>query len=214
MAGPRPVVLSGPSGAGKSTLLKKLMKEYNNVFGFSVSRKWAARTPIYYWLQVNSNTVTHLRRERDFFFFLITQFKKRVAQHKFWHECVDNPQTQQEPLDLERRMAKVQHLLPLSGPPSQLEFKSAVSLCFCWGFQITITSHERWCRPGSTRESSSRTPSSQGTCTGRVKLLCRTSRPGTSSAYLTSICREWRTSKRQTLIPSTSQSSRHPWKSW
>ncbi|XP_049602965.1 guanylate kinase [Syngnathus scovelli] len=37
MAGPRPVVLSGPSGAGKSTLLKKLMKEYNGVFGFSVS---------------------------------------------------------------------------------------------------------------------------------------------------------------------------------
>uniref|UniRef100_A0A3Q3X1N5 Guanylate kinase n=1 Tax=Mola mola TaxID=94237 RepID=A0A3Q3X1N5_MOLML len=37
MAGPRPVVLSGPSGAGKSTLLKKLMQEYDNVFGFSVS---------------------------------------------------------------------------------------------------------------------------------------------------------------------------------
>ncbi|XP_037133104.1 guanylate kinase isoform X2 [Syngnathus acus] len=37
MAGPRPVVLSGPSGAGKSTLLKKLLKEYNGVFGFSVS---------------------------------------------------------------------------------------------------------------------------------------------------------------------------------
>ncbi|KAI3374871.1 hypothetical protein L3Q82_021409 [Scortum barcoo] len=37
MAGPRPVVFSGPSGAGKSTLLKKLMKEYDNVFGFSVS---------------------------------------------------------------------------------------------------------------------------------------------------------------------------------
>ncbi|KAF7222360.1 guanylate kinase isoform X2 [Nothobranchius furzeri] len=37
MAGPRPVVFSGPSGAGKSTLLKKLMKEYENVFGFSVS---------------------------------------------------------------------------------------------------------------------------------------------------------------------------------
>ncbi|CAN9502810.1 unnamed protein product [Ophioblennius macclurei] len=33
----RPVVLSGPSGAGKSTLLKKLMGEYDNVFGFSVS---------------------------------------------------------------------------------------------------------------------------------------------------------------------------------
>lgn len=37
MAGPRPVVLSGPSGAGKSTLLKKLMKEYDSIFGFSVS---------------------------------------------------------------------------------------------------------------------------------------------------------------------------------
>ncbi|NXV41831.1 KGUA kinase, partial [Uria aalge] len=38
MQGPRPVVLSGPSGAGKSTLLKKLFKDYENVFGFSVSR--------------------------------------------------------------------------------------------------------------------------------------------------------------------------------
>ncbi|KAM9475897.1 guanylate kinase 1b isoform 2-T2 [Clarias gariepinus] len=37
MPGPRPVVLSGPSGAGKSTLLKRLMQEYEGVFGFSVS---------------------------------------------------------------------------------------------------------------------------------------------------------------------------------
>ncbi|XP_006894098.1 PREDICTED: guanylate kinase [Elephantulus edwardii] len=37
MSGPRPVVLSGPSGAGKSTLLKKLLEEYGNIFGFSVS---------------------------------------------------------------------------------------------------------------------------------------------------------------------------------
>ncbi|KAK2907899.1 guanylate kinase 1b [Channa argus] len=37
MSGPRPVVLSGPSGAGKSTLMKKLMKDYEDVFGFSVS---------------------------------------------------------------------------------------------------------------------------------------------------------------------------------
>ncbi|KAL6491435.1 hypothetical protein MHYP_G00017800 [Metynnis hypsauchen] len=37
MAGPRPVVLSGPSGAGKSTLLKMLMKEFEGLFGFSVS---------------------------------------------------------------------------------------------------------------------------------------------------------------------------------
>lgn len=39
MAGPRPVVMSGPSGAGKSTLLKKLLKDFDGVFGFSVSRK-------------------------------------------------------------------------------------------------------------------------------------------------------------------------------
>ncbi|KAM9322617.1 guanylate kinase [Pholidichthys leucotaenia] len=37
MPGPRPVVLSGPSGAGKSTLLNRLMKEFDGVFGFSVS---------------------------------------------------------------------------------------------------------------------------------------------------------------------------------
>uniref|UniRef100_A0A8C5AVV6 Guanylate kinase 1b n=1 Tax=Gadus morhua TaxID=8049 RepID=A0A8C5AVV6_GADMO len=37
MAGPRPVVLSGPSGAGKSTLMKRLLKDYEGVFGFSVS---------------------------------------------------------------------------------------------------------------------------------------------------------------------------------
>ncbi|KAJ3599335.1 hypothetical protein NHX12_033298 [Muraenolepis orangiensis] len=37
MAGPRPVVLSGPSGAGKSTLMKKLLSDYEGVFGFSVS---------------------------------------------------------------------------------------------------------------------------------------------------------------------------------
>lgn len=30
-------MLSGPSGAGKSTLLKRLMKEHEGVFGFSVS---------------------------------------------------------------------------------------------------------------------------------------------------------------------------------
>ncbi|XP_078280266.1 guanylate kinase [Rhinoraja longicauda] len=37
MAGPRPVVISGPSGAGKSSLLKILFKEYEEIFGFSVS---------------------------------------------------------------------------------------------------------------------------------------------------------------------------------
>uniref|UniRef100_A0A3B3SU15 Guanylate kinase n=1 Tax=Paramormyrops kingsleyae TaxID=1676925 RepID=A0A3B3SU15_9TELE len=38
MSGPRPVVLSGPSGAGKSTLLKRLLRDYEGVFGFTVSR--------------------------------------------------------------------------------------------------------------------------------------------------------------------------------
>ncbi|XP_062271059.1 guanylate kinase-like [Scomber scombrus] len=43
MAGPRPIVLCGPSGAGKSTLVKKLMKDYEGIFGFSVSH--TTRTP-------------------------------------------------------------------------------------------------------------------------------------------------------------------------
>lgn len=34
---PRPIVISGPSGTGKSTLLKKLLAEYPDKFGFSVS---------------------------------------------------------------------------------------------------------------------------------------------------------------------------------
>ncbi|KAG9472602.1 guanylate kinase isoform X2 [Eleutherodactylus coqui] len=45
MAGPRPVVLSGPSGAGKSTLLKKLLKDYEGVFGFSVSHTTRSPRP-------------------------------------------------------------------------------------------------------------------------------------------------------------------------
>lgn len=45
MARPRPVVLSGPSGAGKSTLLKKLLKEYDDVFGFSVSHTTRSPRP-------------------------------------------------------------------------------------------------------------------------------------------------------------------------
>lgn len=35
----QPLVLFGPSGTGKSTLLKKLLAEYPDKFGFSVSRE-------------------------------------------------------------------------------------------------------------------------------------------------------------------------------
>lgn len=35
--GPRPLVLFGPSGSGKSTLLNKLLRDYPEAFGFSVS---------------------------------------------------------------------------------------------------------------------------------------------------------------------------------
>ncbi|KOB75940.1 Guanylate kinase, partial [Operophtera brumata] len=35
--GPRPLVLCGPSGSGKSTLLKRLLNEFPDKFGFSVS---------------------------------------------------------------------------------------------------------------------------------------------------------------------------------
>ena len=34
----RPLVLSGPSGVGKSTLLHRLLSEFPDKFGFSVSR--------------------------------------------------------------------------------------------------------------------------------------------------------------------------------
>ena len=34
---PNPLVLCGPSGSGKSTVMKKLMAEYGEYFGFSVS---------------------------------------------------------------------------------------------------------------------------------------------------------------------------------
>lgn len=34
----RPLVFCGPSGSGKSTMLKKLLREYDGCFGFSISR--------------------------------------------------------------------------------------------------------------------------------------------------------------------------------
>jgi ribose 1,5-bisphosphokinase PhnN len=40
MSNSKLLVVSGPSGAGKSTLLKKLLSEYPNKFGFSISREY------------------------------------------------------------------------------------------------------------------------------------------------------------------------------
>lgn len=37
---PAPLVIAGPSGSGKSTLLKRLMEEFQDCFGFSVSRMY------------------------------------------------------------------------------------------------------------------------------------------------------------------------------
>lgn len=41
----RPIVISGPSGTGKSTLLKRLMKEYPDTFGFSISNTTRSPRP-------------------------------------------------------------------------------------------------------------------------------------------------------------------------
>lgn len=37
---PVPLVIAGPSGSGKTTLLKRLMTEFQDCFGFSISRKF------------------------------------------------------------------------------------------------------------------------------------------------------------------------------
>ncbi|XP_073957067.1 guanylate kinase isoform X2 [Choristoneura fumiferana] len=43
--GPRPLVICGPSGSGKSTLLKRLLKEFPDMFGFSVSHTTRSPRP-------------------------------------------------------------------------------------------------------------------------------------------------------------------------
>ena len=66
----RPVVISGPSGTGKSTLLKKLLAEFPNKFGFSVS-----------------NTTRQPRQGEvdgvDYHFTTVDDFKKLIAEEKF-----------------------------------------------------------------------------------------------------------------------------------
>ena len=69
MAG-RPIVVSGPSGTGKSTLLKKLMSEYPDKFGFSVS-----------------NTTRNPRNGEkdgiDYYFSTVKQFQKMIDNKEF-----------------------------------------------------------------------------------------------------------------------------------
>lgn len=66
----RPIVVSGPSGTGKSTLLKRLMGEYPNTFGFSVS-----------------NTTRQPRAGEkdgvDYYFTSIEMFKKMIERNDF-----------------------------------------------------------------------------------------------------------------------------------
>lgn len=35
-----PLIVCGPSGTGKTTLLKRLMKEFDDLFGFCISRMY------------------------------------------------------------------------------------------------------------------------------------------------------------------------------
>lgn len=67
---PRPVVISGPSGTGKSTLLKKLLAEFPDKFGFSVSN--TTRQP----RQGEQNGV-------DYHFTAVDQFQKMIEDEKF-----------------------------------------------------------------------------------------------------------------------------------
>lgn len=96
MAGPRPVVLSGPSGAGKTTLLNKLLKEYDSVFGRSVSRKYSA---------LDGSAVYSKNKTQE-----------GNIPDVILRGCLLNPQIQREILGPEKRTAKVQPVLPLSGP--------------------------------------------------------------------------------------------------
>lgn len=66
----RPIVISGPSGTGKSTLLKRLMGEYPDKFGFSVS-----------------NTTRQPRSGEkdgiDYYFTSVECFKKMIEKNEF-----------------------------------------------------------------------------------------------------------------------------------
>lgn len=66
----RPLVISGPSGTGKSTLLKRLLAEYPDKFGFSISN--TTRQP-------RAGEVDGV----DYHFTTVDDFKKLIEQKKF-----------------------------------------------------------------------------------------------------------------------------------
>lgn len=67
---PRPIVISGPSGTGKSTLLKKLLAEYPDKFGFSVSN-------------TTRNPREGEKHGEDYHFTTVDDFKTMIDQNQF-----------------------------------------------------------------------------------------------------------------------------------
>lgn len=107
MSGPRPVVLSGPSGAGKSTLLKRLMKDHEGVFGFSVSRMFVCHSVISFHIIVltwGGTRMQCLLRKADVYFYTFICLVYFLTLTSF-------SQTQQGTLGQESRTAKVQFWL-------------------------------------------------------------------------------------------------------
>lgn len=67
---PRPIIISGPSGTGKSTLLKKLLAEYPDKFGFSVSN-------------TTRNPREGEKDGEDYHFITVDTFKQMIDQNQF-----------------------------------------------------------------------------------------------------------------------------------
>lgn len=94
-------MLSGPSGAGKSTLLKRLMKEHEGVFGFSVSRTFLCQLMLGFLCKTSCLRMKQQPNSAP------ASTGCKVDTDVF---AILSPQTRRETLDQEKKMAKVQHL--------------------------------------------------------------------------------------------------------